>query len=67
MARVSIEDCLDKVPNRYMLIHLATKRARQLATGASPLLKCENKIIVTSLREIAAGKVYATKVDELED
>ena len=66
MARVSVEDCLERVPNRYMLIHLASKRARQLAQGHPCLIDCKNKIAVKSLREVASGKVYPTAVDELE-
>lgn len=57
MARVTIEDCLKNVENMYELVHLATKRARQLCRGVDPLVKTKNRIIVTSLREIAAGKV----------
>jgi DNA-directed RNA polymerase subunit omega len=59
MARVTIEDCLKRVDNMYELVHLATRRARQLYKGANPLLKTKNRIVVTSLREIAAGKVRA--------
>jgi DNA-directed RNA polymerase subunit omega len=53
----------------YELVHLATKRARQLYKGADPLVKSKNRIIVTSLREIAAGKVSASHghVDNLND
>ncbi len=57
MARVTIEDCLVRVDNMYELVHLATKRARQLYKGANPLVKSKNRIVVTALREIAAGKV----------
>jgi DNA-directed RNA polymerase subunit omega len=57
MARVTIEDCLDYVDNMYELVHLATKRARQLYKGSEPLVKSKNRVIVTSLREIAAGRV----------
>ena len=57
MARVTIEDCLDNVENMYELIHLATRRTRQLYKGADVLVKCKNRTIVTSLREIATGKV----------
>ena len=57
MARVTIEDCLKRVDNMYELVHLATRRARQLYKGANPLVKSKNRIVVTSLREIAAGKV----------
>lgn len=59
MARVTIEDCLKNVDNMYELVHLATKRARMLYKGADPLVKSKNRIIVTSLREIAAGKVLS--------
>ena len=59
MARVTIEDCLKNVDNMYELVHLATKRARQLYKGSEPLVKSKNRVIVTSLREIAAGKVSA--------
>lgn len=59
MARVTIEDCLKCVDNMYELVHLSTKRARMLFKGADPLVKSKNRIIVTALREIAAGKVKA--------
>jgi DNA-directed RNA polymerase subunit omega len=57
MARITVEDCLQRVPNKYELIILASKRARQLFAGAKPLLETDNREIVTALREIAAGKV----------
>ncbi len=57
MARVTIEDCLHNVENMYELVHLATKRTRQLSRGAEPLVKQKNRIVVTALREIAAGRV----------
>lgn len=57
MARVTIEDCLRTVSNMYELVHVATKRARQLYRGDEPLVKSKNRVIVTSLREIAAGRV----------
>lgn len=59
MARVTIEDCLKQVDNMYELVHLATKRTRQLLKGADPLVKTKNRVIVTALREIAAGRVKA--------
>jgi DNA-directed RNA polymerase subunit omega len=61
MARVTIEDCLNHVDNMYELVHLATRRARMLYKGADALVKSKNRIIVTSLREIAAGKVKAVQ------
>ena len=57
MARVTVEDCLDKVPNRFALVILAAERARQISGGARPLVKCENKPGVAALREIAQGQV----------
>jgi DNA-directed RNA polymerase subunit omega len=57
MARITVEDCLEKVSNRFELVLLATKRARQLFQGAKPLVEIANREIVTALREIAAGKV----------
>ncbi len=58
MARVTIEDCLDNVDNRFELVLVASKRARQLAKGiAEPLVEVDNdKPTVLALREIAAGK-----------
>jgi DNA-directed RNA polymerase subunit omega len=61
MARVSAEDCLARLPNRFALCMLAAKRARELASGRPPLVDCDNKFAVTSLREIAAGKVTSHK------
>ncbi len=59
MARVTIEDCLDKIPNRFKLVHAAAKRVRQYREGAEPLLKNTlNEEVVTALREVAAGKVF---------
>ena len=58
MARVTIEDCLKRVDNRFALIHLASKRVEQLRRGAVPLVYApKNKEVVLALREIAAGKV----------
>lgn len=57
MARVTVEDCLEKVTNRFALVILAAERARQVAGGAKPLVRCDNKPAVTSLREIAKGLV----------
>lgn len=59
MARVTVEDCLEKVDNRFLLVMLASKRVKQLYKGARPLIenKSDNKNVVLSLREIAAGKV----------
>jgi DNA-directed RNA polymerase subunit omega len=58
MARITVEDCLRKVDNRFGLIHLAAKRVRQLRRGSEPMVVCKNKDIVVALREIAAGNVF---------
>jgi DNA-directed RNA polymerase subunit omega len=58
MARVTVEDCLDKVDNRFHLVLVATKRARQLANGVQPLVDWENdKPTIVALREIADGLI----------
>ncbi len=64
MARITVEDCLRKVDNRFALIHLAAKRVRQLRKGAEPLVKAKNRDIVIALREIAAGKIYPIPKNE---
>ena len=57
MSRITVEDCLEKVNNRFELVMLASKRARQLFRGAKPLIESENREVVVALREIAEGKV----------
>lgn len=58
MARITIEDCLDKIPNRFELTLAATNRARQITAGSAPLLEADrDKPTVIALREVAAGKV----------
>lgn len=59
MARVTVEDCLQQIPNRFLLVMVASKRAKQLYKGSAPLIenKAGNKKVVVSLREIAAGKI----------
>ena len=66
MARVTVEDCLEKVPNRFALTVLASRRARALSENrGTPLVQCSNKSAVTALREIADGGVrYVEDVDE---
>jgi DNA-directed RNA polymerase subunit omega len=65
MARVTVEDCLDNVDNRFELVLVATKRARQLANGALPLVDWENdKPTIVALREIAEGLVGPSILDE---
>jgi len=58
MARITVDDCLKRIPNRFHLTLAATYRARQLSAGASPLLEPNrDKVTVIALREIALGKV----------
>jgi len=57
VARVTVEDCLEKQTNRFALVVLASTRARQLQKGSQPLVRCDNKPAVTALREIAKDKV----------
>lgn len=55
-----MEDCLEQVPNRFELVLLAARRAKQLLKGARPLVESDNKEIVTALREVADAKVRLT-------
>ena len=63
MSKITVEDGLEKVTNRFELVMLASKRARQLLKGAPPLIKSENREVVVALREIAEGKVRKTPVE----
>ena len=68
MARVTIEDCLKNVDNRFALVHLAAKRIRQVREGADLLVKSsKNEDVVMVLREIAANRIVAKKNEEQED
>ncbi|MET0072610.1 MAG: DNA-directed RNA polymerase subunit omega [Candidatus Thiodiazotropha sp.] len=67
MARVTVEDCMDYVDNRFDLVLLATKRARQLVNGVEPLLPWENdKPTVMALREIAEGLISHSDMEKQE-
>lgn len=67
MARVTVEDCLENVDNRFELVLLGTRRARELASGKDPLVPWENdKPTVVALREIAAGLVSRETMDAEE-
>jgi DNA-directed RNA polymerase subunit omega len=66
MARVTVEDCLEKVDNRFTLVHLSSKRVQQLRDGAPPYMDVKNKEVVLSLREVASGKVYPVTSEEAE-
>lgn len=66
MARVTVEDCLERVENRFVLVHLAAERARQLKKGAQPLSDRKNKEVVLSLREIASGNITEENLKSYE-
>jgi len=67
MARVTVEDCLKKIPNRFLLVNMVSKRVRQIREGSDYLVNSpKNEDIVVSLREIAAGKV-TVRLPEEED
>ncbi len=60
MARITIEDCLRKVDNRFLLVNMVARRVRQIREGSDYLVSsAKNEDIVVSLREVAAGKVVA--------
>jgi DNA-directed RNA polymerase subunit omega len=63
MSRITVEDCLRKVPNRFELVMLASKRVRQLFKGAKPLIDSDNREVVVALREIADGKITKASSD----
>lgn len=69
MARITVEDCLDKVDNRFQLVMVATKRARQIATGGhKPLVKEEgDKPTVLALRELEQGLVSVESINKQEE
>jgi DNA-directed RNA polymerase subunit omega len=64
MARITVEDCLENVSNRFELVLGGARRAKQLLKGARPLVDSDNKEVVTALREIAAGKVTVEKPED---
>jgi DNA-directed RNA polymerase subunit omega len=64
MARITVEDCLNTVPNRFELVLVGARRAKMLLKGARPLVESDNKEVVTALREIAAAEVTLEYVDK---
>ncbi len=67
MARVTVEDCLKVVTNRFSLVHAAAARARQLEQGAVRLFESRNKEVVHGLREIASGKISVVPESDQRD
>ena len=66
MARITVEDCLEKIPNRFQLVLAATYRARMLSQGHAPRIESKNKPGVTALREIAEGNITPEMLREPE-
>ncbi|MDR3320499.1 MAG: DNA-directed RNA polymerase subunit omega [Desulfovibrio sp.] len=62
MARITVEDCQERVDNRFLLVQMAIKRVRQYRDGYEPLVTSRNKEVVTALREIAAGKILPADI-----
>ncbi|EGB13869.1 DNA-directed RNA polymerase, omega subunit [Pseudodesulfovibrio mercurii] len=65
MARITVEDCLAKVSNRFLITQMAIKRVKQYREGYEPLIDSKNKEVVNALREIAAGKVIPDTTSDL--
>lgn len=57
MARITVEDCLEQVSNRFLITQMGIKRVKQYREGYEPLVETKNKEVVNALREIAAGKI----------
>ena len=68
MARITVEDCLEQVPNRFLLVNLVAKRVRQIREGSEYLVSSpKNEDIVISLREVAAGKIVLKPAEAPEE
>ncbi|MHB8919951.1 MAG: DNA-directed RNA polymerase subunit omega [Halothiobacillus sp.] len=67
MARITVEDCLAKIPNRFELVLMAARRARQIEQGAEPLVPMgKEKPVVIALREIGEGKIDLARIEEIQ-
>ncbi len=66
MARVTVEDCIKRIENRFLMCYVAAKRARQLKKGAKPFIDTGNREVVTALREVAEGYVYPVNPVDFE-
>ena len=67
MARITVEDCLKRVPNRFLLVHMAARRVRQIREGSEYLVSSpKNEDIVVALREVAAGKITLKRMEKEE-
>jgi DNA-directed RNA polymerase subunit omega len=65
MARISIHDCLKKIPNRFALVVMASQRMRQLLQDQEPMVECDNREAVTALREIASEYVVLDQREKI--
>lgn len=64
MARITVEDCMEKVPSRFALVLLAVKRTKQILEGSDPMVEADNREVILALRELAAGKVKMLEPDK---
>lgn len=67
MARITVEDCLEQINNRFLIVQMVIKRVKQYREGYDSLIPCKNKEVVTSLREIAARKINTGNDTESSD
>lgn len=68
MARITVEDCLKRIPNRFILVNMVAKRVRQIREGSDYLVSSpKNEDVVVALREVAAGRVSSKTEDEPEE
>ena len=68
MARITIEDCLKRVKNRFLLVNMVAKRVRQIREGSDYLVSSpKNEDVVVALREVAAGKIIKVESEEKEE
>ncbi len=68
MARITIEDCLKRVTNRFLLVNMVAKRVRQIREGSDYLVSSpKNEDVVVALREVAAGKIIKVESNEKEE
>ena len=68
MARITVEDCLKRIPNRFVLVNMVAKRVRQIREGSDYLVSSpKNEDVVVALREVAAGRVGSKSEDEPQE
>jgi DNA-directed RNA polymerase subunit omega len=68
VARITVEDCLKRIPNRFVLVNMVAKRVRQIREGSDYLVSSpKNEDVVVALREVAAGRVGSKPEDDVEE